>query len=240
MGLAFYDSVAKDMILSYIKAFEEHQKRETTMFEYVQEREIGKRLESRTLVYVIAVGEYEGLSSEKLTERGVNQLLEMARSRVATGVRIIYSATDKVAEKSAEILTKEFESKVQKMECLNMVRFGDKSGITKEELEKMWQNEEFQPVNGESLAEARERFGTCMGSIVAKHQDDVFAVVVDPLLAVLFYAHITAAPLDIGEWHSMGYASCATYEYSRGWSVVMPSDNSYLSEPTTVGDTLSA
>jgi broad specificity phosphatase PhoE len=209
------------------------------MFEYVQEREIGKRLESRTLVYVITVGEYEELGSQKLTERGVNQLLEMARSRVATGVRVIYSATDKVAEKSAEILAKEFESKVQKMECLNMVRFGDKSSIAKEELEKMWQNEEYQPVNGETLAEVRERFATCMGSIVTKHQDDVFAVVVDPFLAALFYTHVTAAPLDINEWHSMGYAACATYEYSLGWSVVMPSDNSYLSDPTNVGDTLS-
>ncbi|NHI88022.1 MAG: histidine phosphatase family protein [Candidatus Thorarchaeota archaeon] len=209
------------------------------MFEYVQEREIGKRLEPRTIVYVITVGEYRGLNSQKLTERGENQLLEMARSRVATGVRILYSATDKVSGKSAEILAKEFESKVQKMDCLDMVKFGDKSGITKEELEKMWQNEEYQPKNGESLAEVRERFGTCMGSIVANHQDDVFAVVVDPFLAVLFYTHIAAAPLDVNEWYSAGYAACATYEYSRGWSVVMPSDNSYLSEPTTVGDSLS-
>ena len=208
------------------------------MFEYVQEREIGKRLDSRTIVYVITAGEYEGLNSQKLTERGVNQLLEMARSRVATGVRVIYSATDRVAEKSAEILAKEFESKVQKMECLDMVRFGDKSDIAKEELERMWQNEEYRPVHGESLAEVREHFAACMGSIVAKHQDDVFAVVVDPFLAALFYTHVTAAPLDIDGWRSMGYAACATYEYSRGWSVVMPSDNSYLSDPTTVSDTL--
>jgi broad specificity phosphatase PhoE len=209
------------------------------MFEYVQEREFGKRLEPRTIVYVITVGEYGGLDSQKLTERGENQLLEMARSRVATGVRILYSATDIVAGKSAEILAKEFESKVQKMDCLDMVKFEDKSGMTKEELEKMWHNEEYQPKNGESLAETRERFGTCMGSLVTSHQDDVFAVVVDPLLSVLFYTHISAAPLDINEWYSTGYAACATYEYSRGWSVIMPSDNSYLSEPTTVGDSLS-
>ena len=100
----------------------------------------------------------------------------------------------------------------------------------------MWQDDEFIPDKGESFAEARERFGTCMGGIVVKHQDDVVAVVVDPLMAVLFHSHVTATPLDISEWHSMGYAACATYEYSRGWSVIMPPDNSYLSEPTTVGD----
>ena len=211
------------------------------MFEYVQEREVGKRLEPRTMVYVITVGDREGFNSQTLTERGKNQLFEMARSRVATGVRILYSASDKLAAKSSEVLAKEFESKVKKMNCLDSVKFGvasedmDSLGET---LKQMWQDEEFLPDNGESFAEARERFGSCMGGIVAKHQDDVLAVVVDPLMAVLFHSHVTAAPLDISEWHSMGYAACASYEYSRGWSVIMPPDNSFLSEPTTVGDTL--
>ena len=72
------------------------------MFEYVQEREVGKRLESRTMVYVIAVGECESFNSQTLTERGKNQLFEMARSRVATGVRILYSASNKLASNSAD------------------------------------------------------------------------------------------------------------------------------------------
>jgi broad specificity phosphatase PhoE len=211
------------------------------MFEYVQEREIGKPLESRTMVYVITVGECDGFNSKTLTGRGENQLFEMARSRVATGVRTLYSATDALAVKSANVLATEFESKIKKMDCLNSVIFDDHTkdldslGNT---LKQMWKDEKYSPKNGESLAEARERLGTCMGGIIAKHQDDVAAVVVDPLIAVLFHTHVTAAPLDIADWQSMGYASCATYEYSRGWSVVMPPDNSYLSDPTTVGDTL--
>ena len=211
------------------------------MFEYVQEREIGKRLEPRTMVYVITVGECEGFNSQNLTERGENQLIELARSRVATGVRVLYSATDKIAVKSSDILSKEFESKVKKMACLDTVRFGtaakDMDSLSGT-LKQMWQNEEFVPENGESFFEARERFGGCMGGIVAKHQDDVFAIVVDPLMAVLFHSHVIASPLDISEWQSIGYSSCATYEYSRGWSVIMPPDNSYLSDPTTVSDTL--
>ncbi|MFX1605488.1 MAG: histidine phosphatase family protein [Promethearchaeota archaeon] len=205
------------------------------MFEYVQEREVGKRVESRTMVYVITVGECDGFDSHTLTERGKNQLFEMARSRVATGVRTLYSASDKLAAQSSEILAKEFESKVTRMNCLNSVALGD---VSDEITMRMWQDDEFVPDSGESFAEARERFGTCMGGIVAKHQDDVVAVVVEPLMAVLFHSHVTASPLDISEWHSAGYAACASYEYSRGWSLVMPLDNSYLSEPTTVGDTL--
>jgi broad specificity phosphatase PhoE len=211
------------------------------MFEYVQEREIGKRLEPRTLVYVITVGECESFNSQTLTERGENQLIEMARSRVATGVRVLYSATNKLATRSANVLAKEFESKMKRMDCLDIVNFGDSSDnfdTLGEKLKQMWQEEAFHPEKGESFAEAKTRFGNCMGSIITKHQDDVLAVVVDPLMAVLFHSHVTASPFDISEWHSTGYAACTTYEYSRGWSIVMPPDNSYLSDPTTVRDTL--
>lgn len=209
------------------------------MFEYVQEREFGKRLESRTMVYVITIGESDGFNSQTLTERGENQLFEMSRSRVASGMRILYTATEKLAIKSADVLAKEFESKIEKTSCLDSVKFNnDDIDSLRETLTQMWQDEDFIPEKGESLAEARERFGTCMGGIVAKHQDDVVAVVVDPLMALLFHSLVTAAPLDISEWQSSGHASCASYEYSRGWSVVMPPDNSYLSDPTTVVDTL--
>jgi len=193
------------------------------------------------MVYVITVGEGDGFNSQTLSERGANQLVEMARSRVATGARILYSATNKLATDSAKVLAKEFESKIEKIDCFASVNFGkamDDLDSFGETLKQMWQNEDFHPEKGESFAEARERFGNCIGSIVTKHQDDVIAVVVDPLIAILFHSHVTANPLDISEWNSMGYASCASYEYSRGWSVIMPPDNSYLSDPTTVGDTL--
>jgi hypothetical protein len=160
----------------------------------------------------------------------------MARSRVATGVRTLYSASDKLTSMSADILAKEFDSKVKKMNCLDSVKF---AVHTDKALEEMLKDEEFRPDNGESIVEARDRFGTCMGGIIAKHQDDVVAVVVEPLMAFLFYSHVTATPFDISEFHSTGHASCASYEYSRGWSVIMPPDNSFLSEPTTVLDTLS-
>jgi broad specificity phosphatase PhoE len=193
------------------------------------------------MVYVITVGDHDGFNSQILTERGENQLFEMARSRVATGVRILYSATNKLATKSADVLAKEFESKIKKKNCLDPVNFGNGSEVLETlsgTLKQMWQDEEFLPEKGESFADAKDRFGTCMGEIVSKHQDDVVAVVVDPLMLVLFHSHVTAAPLDISEWQSMGYAACASYEYSRGWSVVIPPDNSYLSDPTTVADTL--
>jgi broad specificity phosphatase PhoE len=206
------------------------------MFEYVQERESRSPLTVRTMVHVIIIGEPDKENPEKLSERGDNQVLEIAMSRVVAGVRRIYSATSKLAMSTSKILAEEFSAKIQKRNCLGDVNIGKKSDSHQELLE-MWKNEEYQPNDRESFALARERFGDCMNEIASKHSGDVCAVVTHPLIGVLFHSLVTAAPLAIENWLSAGYASCASYEYSRkGWSEVMPPDNSYLSDPASVAD----
>lgn len=206
------------------------------MFEYVQERESTSPLTTRTMVYVIIIGESDKDDPEKLSERGENQVTEIAMSRVVAGVRRIYSATSKLALSTSKILAEEFTAKIQKRKCLDDVNIGKKSD-THQALLEMWKNEEYKPNDGESFVLARDRFGECMNEIASKHSGDVFAVVTHPLIGVLFHSLVTAAPLDIDNWLSSGYASCASYEFSRkGWSEVMPTDNSYLSDPTSVAD----
>ena len=101
----------------------------------------------------------------------------------------------------------------------------------------MWKDEDYSPADGEAFSLARERIGYCLNELAIKHRDDVFAVVTHPLIGFLFHTLVTAAPLDIDAWLASGHASCASYEYSRkGWSEVMPPDNSFLSDPTTVAD----
>lgn len=206
------------------------------MFEYVQERETSSPLTTRTMVYVIIIGEPDKEDPEKLSERGENQVMEIAMSRVVAGVRRIYSATSKIAMSTSKILADDFNAKIQKRDCLDDVNIGKKSDSHQTLLE-IWKDEEYEPSDGESFAFARERFGMCMNEIASKHSGDVFAVVTHPLIGVLFNSLVTAAPLNIANWLSAGYASCASYEYSRkGWSEVMPPDNSYLSDPTSVAD----
>ncbi|MHA1949023.1 MAG: histidine phosphatase family protein [Candidatus Thorarchaeota archaeon] len=208
------------------------------MFEYVQERESRSNLVPRTMVYMIMTGETDSQDSEKLSERGENQVLEIALSRVVAGVRRIYSSTSKLAVASSKILSEEFSAKFQKTDCLDDVDIGKKND-PKETLLEMWKDEDFEPSDGESFALAKERIGLCMNELANKHQDDVFAVVTHPLIGFLFYSLVTAAPLDIEGWLNSGNASCASYEYSKkGWSEVLPPDNSYLSDPTTVEDGL--
>ena len=206
------------------------------MFEYVQERETSSHLTPRTMVYVITTGEKDNEDLEKLSERGENQVVEIALSRVVAGVRKIYSASSKISMSTSKILAEEFSAKIEKKGCLDDVNIGKKSDL-REAILEMWKDEEHEPDGGESFALARERFGECMNEIASKHSGDVFAVVTHPLIGVLFHSLVTAAPLEIETWLSSGNASCASYEFSRkGWSEVIPPDNSYLSDPTTVAD----
>ena len=137
---------------------------------------------------------------------------------------------------TSKILAEEFSAKIEKKGCLDDLNIGKKSDL-REAILEMWKDEEHEPDGGESFALARERFGECMNEIANKHSGDVFAVVTHPLIGVLFHSLVTAAPLEIETWLSSGNASCASYEFSRkGWSEVIPPDNSYLSDPTTVAD----
>ena len=59
------------------------------MFDLVQEGDTGPGLAARTMVYVITNGEAKVDKFKSLTDRGRNQVVELARSRVATGIQAI-------------------------------------------------------------------------------------------------------------------------------------------------------
>jgi len=212
------------------------------MFEYVQEREFSRRLEPRTMIYVITHGEVEKEKLGKLSERGRNQVSELAHSRLVVGVRTLYCSPAKETLETSEMLRKEFECRMEKRDCLFDVKLGfdwDDEAQLRERIPLMWKDENLVSDKGESFADARERIGECMNQIGAKHPGDSVAIVTHPLIATLFFSLVTAAPLDINEWLMTGHASCATYEYaSTGWTLLMPPDSSFQSNPSSVADWL--
>jgi len=212
------------------------------MFEYVQEREMGSRQEPRTLFYVITAGEILRDDPGKLSEKGQNQIFELANSRLIAGVSKIYSSSTSNGIETAKILARELDTRMEKKKCLDAFNLGiswtDEKQL-REILPSIWNDEEFSAPKGESISKARERFGECMNDIGRRHPDDSVAVVGHTILSCLFYNLVTAAPLDINEWLMTGFASCATYEYAKtGWTLVMSPDNSFLSDPTSVSDWL--
>jgi broad specificity phosphatase PhoE len=230
------------IILEYIRLKQEESKAVKAMFEYVQEREISRRLEQRTMVYIITHGEVEKGRPGKLSERGRNQVMELAHSRIVVGVQKLYSSPKREALETSELLRKEFDCALEKMDCLTDLQMGfnwDDDEKLKASIALLWKDEDFKTEKGESLADARERIGECMNGIAAKHPGNSVAVVTHSIIATLFFSLVTAAPLDINEWLMTGHASCATYEYANtGWTLLMPSDNSFQSSPSSVADWL--
>jgi len=210
------------------------------MFDLVQEREIGKSLASRTMVYVIVHGEPDVNKPDGLSERGKNQIGDLGRSRVATGVRKIYSSPAEMCLKTAGLLRKEFEAPVDVKECLKEAALGEsKNNDLGALLKKMWDDPGFTHKSGESLFDARRRLGECMNIIGDRHTGDSVAVIVDPLLSAVFLSLVRGGEPRIEDWMHCGHASCATYEYSkRGWELLMPPDDSFLAEPSSISDTL--
>ncbi|TFG32481.1 histidine phosphatase family protein [Candidatus Thorarchaeota archaeon] len=212
------------------------------MFEYVQEREHTTRLEPRTMVYVITLGEMDKDNPEKLSDRGKNQVQELANSRLVTGVSRIYSSPASVAVETSNILKKEFYCNVEKKECLIELELGipwtDEDKL-RETLQRLWEDEDFKPNNGESMSEARSRIRDCLNEIGLRHQGDSVAIVTHPLTSNLLHSLVTGVPSEIHDWLMSGFASCASYEHTKaGWILVMPPDNSFLTDPSTIADIL--
>jgi broad specificity phosphatase PhoE len=210
------------------------------MFDLVQEREIGKSLAPRTMVYVIVHGEPNPNKPNDFSDKGKNQVRDLGRSRVATGVRKVYSSPAEICLKTAGLLRREFDAPVDVKECLKEVALGEsKSKDLGARLKKMWDDPEFTYKSGESLFDARHRLVECMNMIGDKHTGDSVAVIVDALLGAVFLSLVRGGNPRIEDWMHCGHASCATYEYSKkGWELLMPPDDSFLADPSSVSDTL--
>jgi len=212
------------------------------MFDLVQERDVSKVLSSRTLVYLIVHGETQPENPESLSEKGRSQVVELARSRVASGVQTIYTSSLKEASSTAAVLAKEFEAKTETKDCLSEVALGKGRPIGKQLVERlptMWNDMNHVRPGGESFNTAKRRFGDCMNNIGERNAGESIVVVSHPIVAALFLSLVRGGAPQLEDWLYMGYASCTAYEYSnRGWSLVMPPDDSYLTEPTSVKDRL--
>lgn len=210
------------------------------MFDLIQERDTGAKMAPRTMVYVIT----HGVTDETgvLSEVGKNQVVDLARSRVVAGVTMIYSSSAKDTATTAKILSKEFGAKTKTRDCLDEVKVGKGASRIDElarTLNEMWKDTDYRPEKGESLMDARHRLAECVSEFSGKHKGDSIAIVAHTMLATLFHTLVKGGDPTVEEWLKMGHASCAAYEYAKGgWTMVMPPDNSYLTEMTAVRDGL--
>lgn len=208
------------------------------MFDLIQEREAGKKLAPKTMVYVITHGACEEWGSKNLSDEGKQSIQDLARSRIAVGVRKIYTSPDQPSMKSAEILKEEFMAKSEVSDCLMDLK-GSLDEKFLDEIPKMMEDFDHSPKKIESINNASSRLTECANKIAPKHIGDSIAFVTTPLISTLFHAQVTGDFAIAKQWVSNGFASCAAYEYSRrSWSLVMSPDYSFLVDPVTIRDIL--
>ncbi|MBD3406962.1 MAG: hypothetical protein GF411_12665 [Candidatus Lokiarchaeota archaeon] len=208
------------------------------MFDLIQERDTGKKLVPKTMVYVITHGACDSLESKNLSEEGKQAIQDLARSRIAVGVRKIYTAPDQPSMKSAQILKTEFMAKIEVSDCLMDLK-GSREEKFLSEITKMLEDFDHSPNKMESINNASRRLTECANKIAPKHIGDSIAFVTSPLISTLFHAQVTGNFSIASQWLMNSYASCAAYEFSgKSWSLVMSPDYSFLIEPVTMRDVL--
>ncbi|MBN2228251.1 MAG: histidine phosphatase family protein [Candidatus Thorarchaeota archaeon] len=211
------------------------------MFEIIQEPDYDGSI-SRIMMHMVVPGEPDPNEKDGLSERGKNQIFELARSRLLAGPSKIYAPNSKECVTSAEILAKELYSSTTKMDCLHEIDLGTKETdeeYLRTEMTNLWNDLNYEPKNGESLRNAQIRISSCIDRITRMHPESTIGVVLPPIVAVLFHNIVVGGILLMEDWLHLGFASCATYEYSKnGWALVMPPESSFLSDASKVIDIL--
>lgn len=211
------------------------------MFEMIQERDYGGDM-SRTIVYVILHGDSEKEKPRRLTEQGKEQIKELSRSRIVAAPARIYTSSSKACKETADILAKELMSKTEEKGCLaelNLAQKDPDEDYLRDVLPRIWKDQTYAPPSGESIFDAQQRFATCVHSIARAHPENSVAIIAEPLVFALFYRIVVGGETQVEDWLYSGFASCATYEYSKnGWALIMPPENSFLSQPTDVASSL--
>ncbi|TFG04231.1 histidine phosphatase family protein [Candidatus Thorarchaeota archaeon] len=210
------------------------------MFDLIQERETGTSLAPRTMVYVVVHGEANPDDSQSLSEVGKEQVEDLTHSRMISTTSRIYSAPEEPALETAGLLRKHFDAPVEVKDCLKTINLPDTPNQEYEsKLKAFWLQEKDDGLE-ENLQEVADRISTCTDKTAAGHVNDSIVFVVDSIVSAVFYWLVAGGEEYVEDWLDTGYASCGTYEYSKkGWSLIMPPDNTFQREPSSVRDYLS-
>jgi len=212
------------------------------MFEMVQDPGIEQTM-TKTVVYVVNTAEPEP-EEDTLTERGKEQARELFRSRLITGPEAIYSGTSGPVIQTADIVSSDFDIPSIMIECLSTGNLRESNALSNKQRKRiveMWNDFDYAPEKGESMREIQSRFSKCVNELAVNHSGQSIVVVCGSIPFMLFYRLVVGGSPTQDDWLSLGYCSCASYEYSKnGWALLLPPDNTYLSHPTTISDYISA
>ncbi len=208
------------------------------MFKLMEENELATGRNPPTTVYLVTYAEPDSGDPNRLSERGRSHMSELLKSRVMSDVKHVYSGTAKVMLHSAGIISRHFNSQVSVIDCLNDINLGK---TQEEELwVRVWSDFTFSPHGGESMNNFIDRIVGCTIKIIRKHSYDNIVLMTSPLASAAIYHFVTGIEFNPEIWLEIGIPSCACYDFTiTQWELVMPPDNTFLTEHIFMQDLLS-
>ncbi|MEM4735846.1 MAG: histidine phosphatase family protein [Candidatus Thorarchaeota archaeon] len=202
------------------------------MFEMMERRDRETAIYPRTLVYFVVHGEPTDWGG-RLSDTGTKQIDDLCHSRIIPMLTAIYSSPDTPSVETARIMEREFGTPTIVLKDLSgyELKSGSDPARLAEQIRKWWSTDD----HGHSLTSSVKRVKYTLTSIASNNVGGSIAVVVAPDVDVIFRSLVYGGEPTLKDWLDSEYASCTAYEYSRGgWSLVMPQENSFLTQPSSV------
>jgi probable phosphoglycerate mutase len=131
-------------------------------------------------------------------------------------IEMIYAAPCKSAVESAEILAKDLDVRLKKLERMQNLNLGLWQGMQVSEVRhkqpkvyRQWQEqpENVCPPDGEMIEQAEQRIRAAMNKLIKRHKDGVIALVIPEPLASLVRRHFKND--DLGDlWKALSSHGC--------------------------------
>jgi broad specificity phosphatase PhoE len=137
----------------------------------------------------------QGILNVPLNERGRADVLELVKELGEVKMETIYTSTSRSSLETAEIIARELDVRLKKLDRIPNLNYGLWQGMLVDEVRvkqprvyRQWQEspECVCPPQGEPLAEADERVHACIARLMKRHKDAPIGLVVpDPLASLV-------------------------------------------------------
>ena len=154
----------------------------------------------------------QGTLDIPLNSQGLSEAARLVDELNDKGIETIYASSCEAAQQSADILAKDLDVRMKKLDKMHNLDFGLWQGLQISEVRhkqpkvyRQWQEqpENVCPPEGEMLEQAEDRVRSAMTKLLRRHKAGVIAIVAPEPLASLVRRHIKSD--DLGDlWKALG------------------------------------
>jgi|SRR3989338_3727513 len=172
---------------------------------------------------------------ELLNKNGIKQILAAAKRLKELKPDIVYSSEGKRAQQSGELISKELGLELKTLEGIEERNWGDFSGGTWEEVQKvldkmsLQERYEYVPSNGESWREFEMRLIKAINRVLEENKSKTVVILSHGGAIRALMPYFLSMPRDESFKHKPHVASITIFDYQNGkFSPVAVNDTKHL------------